>query len=78
MINAIRQCAPNIKEGDFLSVGLNPQAHRVFTNLWRQQLPYGMGDYELQEVIKAAQEVYKNYPRLLEAVNNWLKAIGAM
>ena len=76
-INALKPYAPNLKEGDFLSVPLNPQAHRVFTNAWRRALPYG-SQYKLDVVIANMYEVYKDYPKLKVAVEIWLESIGVM
>lgn len=67
----------SITEEQFLSTPLNPQAHQVFTNLWRQALPYGQ-EYSLEQVVAAAQDVYAEYPAMLNAVTEWLKSIGAM
>ena len=67
----------SITEGQFLSTPLNPQTHQVFTNLWRQALPYGQ-EYSLEQVVAAAQDIYADYPAMLNAVTEWLKSIGAM
>ena len=74
-LNALKPYAPTLKEGDFLSIPLNPQAHRVFTNAWRKMLPYGT-EHQLPEIINASQKIYEEYPVMLNAVNSWLRTIG--
>jgi len=48
-----------------ISVALTPAEHQVFTNHWRQLLPYG-NSYTVDQIWAAAQKVYANYPALLE------------
>ena len=36
---------------------------------------YGLTDSQISEI---EQKVYKDYPRLYELIQNWLKAIGAI
>ena len=54
------------------SVILDKDTHRVFTNAWREALPYG-DTYTPQQIYDAAQKVYKDYPSLLESVRRTLK-----
>jgi hypothetical protein len=56
----------NVKKGDMLSIALDKADHRVFTKLWRDALPYGK-KYTVDQIWQAAQDVYKNYPILLDA-----------
>ena len=60
-----------------MSIPLNPQVHRVFTNAWRRTLPYGT-QYKLDVIINNAQEIYKDYPKLITAIEIWLESIGVM
>jgi len=76
LISAFKDCAPTLTEGQFLSTPFNRQAHQVFTNLFRNYLPYGE-EYTIDEVVEATQKVYKDYPTLLNAANEWLKSKGA-
>lgn len=48
------------------SVLLTHEEHLVFTNLWREAIPYGTIDVNPQMVWTAAKRVYKDYPELLE------------
>lgn len=66
------------------AVVMTREEHRAFTNKWRETIGYntksnlkkgvrttsGANKEYIQEV---AQEIYKDYPELLEAVNNYLK-----
>ena len=57
-----------------LSVALTPAEHQKFTNAWRQVFKYGM-DYRtlsIDDIWKAAQEIYKDYPDLLDAAHKIL------
>ena len=56
----------NRKQSDMLSIALTPEDHRVFTNLWRKELPYG-ASYSQESIWQAAQRIYKAYPTLLDA-----------
>ncbi len=54
---------------DMLSIVLTKEEHRVFTNRWRDLVPYGM-DYAVltkDEIWGFAQDIYANNPELLEA-----------
>jgi len=57
-----------IGKGDMASVALTSQEHQIFTNLWRNQIPYLTGTATAtKEIIwKAAQIVYAEYPALLK------------
>jgi len=53
------------------SMALTPAEHQTFTNLWRSQIPYGLNGTGLatsQSVMRAAQEVYKGYPAILNVL----------
>ncbi len=55
--------------GEMLSVALTPEEHQMFTNAWRSLIPYGTDYTELtaEQIWSFAQQVYANYPVLLEA-----------
>ena len=40
-------------------------------------LPYGT-QYKLDVIINNAQEIYKDYPKIITAIEIWLELIGAM
>jgi len=52
------------------SIALTPAEHQVFTNLWRQMIPYGPGTQAAtqQQVLDAARIIYANYPAILSAL----------
>ena len=60
-----------LNEQDMLSVALDPTTHRKFTNAWRTKLPYGK-THSIDEIWKAAQEIYHDYPNLLNAARKTL------
>ncbi|MCB0202168.1 MAG: hypothetical protein KDI03_19035 [Anaerolineae bacterium] len=64
---------------EMLSVVLTPEEHQVFTNAWRTLIGYSNSGNPLntltatpQDIWLAAQEIYANYPALLEAVRQQL------
>lgn len=59
------------KAEDMLAMVLTKEEHRVFTNAWREAIPYGTKYKDLtQEYIeKKAKKIYKDYPKILEALN---------
>ena len=60
--------------GSILSVAVTPTEHQKFTNAWRAVFTYGM-DYTnltIDDIWKAAQKIYKDYPELLEATRKTL------
>ena len=61
----------DVEENDMLSIALSHEEHLVFTNAWRTKLPYGKS-YDLDRIWEAAQDIYKNYPNLLEAARKTL------
>ena len=66
----------SIDTNSMLSVSLTLAEHRKFTNAWREWFPYGM-DYStvtIAELWDAAQEIYKDYPALLDAA--WVILFG--
>lgn len=80
LINALTNAFPdaNLTTGKIISTPLNPQAHEAITKLWREILPYGDSTiYTIDQVVDAAQEVYADYPVMLNAVNDWLRSLGA-
>lgn len=51
-----------------LSVALTPAQHQMFTNAWRNYIPYGTTNVTSDQVWAAAQQVYAQAPELLQAV----------
>lgn len=59
------------KVDDMLSILVDPKFHyKQFTSKWRQLIPHreGTDTATKEQVIRAAREVYKNYPELLKAL----------
>ena len=57
-----------------LSVAVTAEEHQQFTNKWRAAFAYGI-DYTkvtIDQIWKAAQEIYAEYPQLLEAARKTL------
>ncbi|MCR5386074.1 MAG: hypothetical protein K6E69_03040 [Treponema sp.] len=57
-----------------LSVVLTPEEHQQFTNKWRAAFAYGI-DYAtitVEQIWEKAQEIYANYPELLQAAKETL------
>lgn len=57
-----------------LTIALSEAEHQVFTNKWRDAIPYGAAGthnikYGRAEIFKAAREIYKNYPAILKALD---------
>lgn len=64
----------DIDVNSMLSVAVTPAEHQAFTNAWRDVFKYGM-DYSTltPEIIwDAAQDIYKDYPELLDAAEEIL------
>jgi len=57
--------------GNMLSIALDKQTHRKFTNLWRKEFKYGTKyrDLKPEQIWNAAQRVYAGYPNLLDAAH---------
>ena len=68
-----KRFAPALKNisntDDMLSIALDKQTHRKFTNAWRNEFKYGTNYAALkpEQIWNAAQRVYADYPDLLEA-----------
>ena len=73
-----------VKAADMPAVVMTKEEHRAFTNRWREAIKYNSKGHSGKEVLttsgankedirKAAQEIYEDYPELLEVVNNYLK-----
>ena len=60
-----------VKENDMFSIALDSVDHRMFTNAWRKELQYGK-EYSTDEIWEAAQKIYADYPKLLEAARKTL------
>jgi hypothetical protein len=66
--------------GDMPSVALTREEHAMFTRLWQQQIGYDKwlssairtSTASVEDIWRAAQEVYKDYPTLLESVKKTL------
>jgi hypothetical protein len=64
---------------DMLGVVLTPAEHQVFTNRWRRAIGYvtdhnlvTTGNASLNDIWRAAQDIYGDYPELLQAVERTL------
>ncbi len=51
---------------EMLSVALSKEQHRIYTNAWRKELPYGK-TYSKREILEAATHIYADSPSLLAA-----------
>jgi hypothetical protein len=53
-----------------LAIAVTPTEHQVFTNAWRQVIPYGHGTANAtrQQVLDAARQIYSQYPEVLKAL----------
>ncbi len=67
--------ALRISEGKILSIPLEKELHRIFTNKWRQVLPYGKS-YSKQQILSAINKVYADTPQLLGEIRKWLRSNG--
>ena len=59
-----------VKEGDMLSIALKKDEHQIFTNKWRELIPYG-SNYDVMDTDKifdAARKVYADCPEILNAL----------
>ena len=58
------------KAGDMASIALTKAEHQVFTNAWRQLIPYGQGTRNAtpQQITNAAKRIYKDFPEILKAL----------
>jgi len=64
-----------IKSDNIISVALTKEQHRIYTNRWRTEIPYG-SNYNViskKKLLNAAQKVYKDAPDLLDIVKQMLK-----
>ncbi len=72
-----------VKAADMPAVVMTREEHRAFTNRWREAIGYNSknGIYERamstttadkQQIQDAAQKIYKDYPDLLGAINEYL------
>jgi len=50
------------------SMALTTAEHRMFTNMWREAIPYGTGAATKESVLAAARQIYLGYPELLNAL----------
>jgi hypothetical protein len=55
---------------EMLSVAVTSGEHQVFTNAWRQAIPYGQGtaNATVPQIMAAARQIYANYPEILQAL----------
>jgi hypothetical protein len=58
------------KASQMLSAAVTKAEHQVFTNAWRQAIPYGQGTANAtkDQVLNAARQIYKDYPEILKAL----------
>ena len=52
----------------FNGFDLTKAEHQLFTNAWRQLIPYGSVGISKAAIMSFAQEIYKNHPALLRAL----------
>lgn len=58
-----------ISPSEMPSVALTPAEHAIFTQSWRQTIPYGNGTVNatIEQIEAAARQIYQNHSDLLEA-----------
>ena len=63
-----------INANEMLSVAVTAAEHQKFTNAWRDIFKYGTDYSKLtkNDIWKAAQKIYKDYPELLKAAKKTL------
>ena len=68
-----------LNAGKIPSIALTPQEHQAFTNAWRNAIGYDnmtsalkTSAATLDDIWRAAQSVYQQYPELLETVRQFL------
>ena len=64
----------DIDINNMLSIAVTKDEHQAFTNAWRAAFPYGM-DYSTltrQDIWSVAQDIYEDYPEVLEAAEQIL------
>jgi hypothetical protein len=54
-----------VNKSQMPSVVLDPATHNVYTQQWRQLLPYGKS-YTVSQIFNAAQKIYASSPELLK------------
>lgn len=64
-----------ISEGKILSIPLDKKLHQEITNRWRREIAYGKNPTP-KEVLKAADRVYKDMPKLKNEIKKWLRRNG--
>jgi hypothetical protein len=68
-----------VAPGDIPAIALIPGEHQPFTNAWREAIGY-IGDHNpintasatLNDIWRAAQDVYQDYPELLGFIREFL------
>lgn len=53
--------------GKMPSIALSKAQHRIYTNMWRRELPYG-SKYSNQQILRTAARIYADNPKLMGAV----------
>ncbi|MCU7880013.1 MAG: hypothetical protein KZQ66_03605 [Candidatus Thiodiazotropha sp. (ex Lucinoma aequizonata)] len=54
---------------NMLAIALTKNEHQVFTNAWRNAVPYGKtADVTKDQIKKAAKQIYKEYPDILKSL----------
>ena len=59
-----------VNRNSMQSIALTRAEHQVFTNAWRQAIPYGQGTVNAtrQQILNAARQIYRAYPEILRAL----------
>ena len=58
-----------INPNSMQSIVVTKEEHRLFTNQWRKEIPYGTKDLTRDQIMEVAKEIYKDYPEILKALN---------
>jgi hypothetical protein len=55
---------------DWATIVVTRSEHQVFTNAWRQAIPYGRGTQTASrdQIEGAARQIYADYPEILRAL----------
>ncbi|MBP0726864.1 hypothetical protein J5Y03_17035 [Bacillus sp. RG28] len=65
-----------VHERDMLSIPLSKANHRVFTNRWRQAVPYRTTKLTRKQLMRAIEDVYHDDRKLRYATMKYLRSTG--
>ena len=67
----------DVKADDIPSIVLTKEEHRVFTQKWRKEIPYGSdySDFNIDDIKSMYAKIYSDYPDIIKVLDKFFDSL---